>query len=126
MPQEMLLIEILVHVTSYIHICVIICLMAYPLGRAVKGVGLQALDCWIAGSNPAGNMDVLVSCVTCSEHSGLYDGLITRAEEFCRVCVCVCVYVFLNVCEVETSKRGVLCPIWVVAPPQKESLLRTV
>jgi len=68
--------------------------MTYPLGRAVKGVGIQALDCWIAGSNPAQDMDVLVSCVVCSVRSGLYDGLITRAEDFCRVCV------FLIVCDV--------------------------
>jgi hypothetical protein len=114
----MFLIKILVHITSYVPICVIICLMVYPLGRVVKGVGLQALDCWIAVSNPAENMDVLVSCVTSSGRSGLYDGLITRAEEFCCVCV------FLNVCNAETSKRGGLGPIWAVAPEQKESPLR--
>lgn len=39
-------IQILFHVTSYIPVCVFVCLMAYPLGRAVRGVGLQALDCW--------------------------------------------------------------------------------
>jgi hypothetical protein len=53
MLKDMFLTKILVHVTSYIPVCVFICLMAYPLGRAVKGVGLQALDCWNAGSNPA-------------------------------------------------------------------------
>jgi len=72
--------------------------MAYPFSRAVKGLGLQALDYWIAGSNPAQGMNVLVSFVICSVRSGLCDGLITRAEDFCRVCV------FLIVCDVETSK----------------------
>jgi hypothetical protein len=110
------LIKISVHITSYVPVYVLICLMAYPLGRAVKGVGLLALGCWIAGSNPAQDMDVLFSCVVCSVRSGLYDGRIARAEEFCLICV------FLIVCDVETSKRGGLGPIWAVATLQKKVL----
>jgi hypothetical protein len=45
----MLLIKMLALVTSYMPVCVSICFMAYPLGRAVKGVGLQAIDCWGRG-----------------------------------------------------------------------------
>jgi hypothetical protein len=120
MLKDMFLIKILVHVTSYIPVCMFICLMAYPLGRAAKSVGLQVLDCWIAGSNPAQDIDVLVSCVICNVRSGLYDGLITRAEDFCRVCV------FLIVCDVETSKRGGIGPIWAVATLPKGSLTRAV
>ena len=40
----------------------------------------------IAGSNPAEGMDVV-----CGVGSGLCDGLITRSEESCRVCLSVCV-----------------------------------
>jgi len=94
--------------------------MVYSLGHAVKGLGLQVLDYWIAGSNPAQDMNVLVSCVICSVHIDLCDGLNTRAEEFCWVCV------FLIVCDVETSKRSGLGPIWAVATQQKGSLMRAV
>jgi hypothetical protein len=46
----------------------------------------------IVGSNPAGGMDVCVSC-ECRVLSGrgLCDGPITRPEESCRMCVCLCV-----------------------------------
>ena len=35
--------------------------LADPNARAVKGVGLQPLACGIAGSNPAGGIDVCLS-----------------------------------------------------------------
>jgi len=94
--------------------------MAYPLGQSVKGLGLQARDYRIACSNPAQDINVLVSCVLCSVRSGLCDGLITLAEDFCQVCV------FLIVCDAKTSKRDGLGPIWSVATQQKGSLMRTV
>jgi len=66
--------------------------MAYPFSRAVKGLGLQALDYWIAGSNPAQDMNVLVSFVICSVRSGP----LRRADHSCRgllpgLCVSYCV-----------------------------------
>ena len=35
--------------------------------RAVKGVGLQPLDCWVANSKPADSMDVSLLCLLCVE-----------------------------------------------------------
>jgi hypothetical protein len=56
----------------------------------------------IAGSNPAGGMDIcpFVCCVG----FGLCDGLITRSEESYRVCVCVCVCVSVR-------EREIFCPL---------------
>jgi hypothetical protein len=49
----------------------------------------------IAGSNPAEGMDVRLLClfVVCCVGSGLWDWLITRSEEFFRVCVFLCLCV---------------------------------
>jgi hypothetical protein len=55
----------------------------------------------IAGSNPAGGMDVL--SVVCLSGRGLYDGLISRPEESYRLC---CVLV----CHLETSRMRRLKP----------------
>jgi hypothetical protein len=46
---------------------------------------------------------MFVSCVCCVG-SDLCDVLITRSEEFYRVCVCVCVCV--SKCDLETSKEA--------------------
>jgi hypothetical protein len=58
--------------------------------------------------------------VVCCVGSGLCDELITLSEESYRVCVCVCVCVVL-VCDVETSERDHLGPIWAVASQEREA-----
>ena len=57
-------------------------------------MGLWALACWIAGSNPL----FLLNVMYCTGR-GLCDRQIRRPEESYRVCVCVCVSV--SVCESE-------------------------
>ena len=66
------------------------------------------------GSNQAEGMNVRVLFVISCVGSGIYDGLITRSEETYHVCVDV------NVCDLETSKRGGLGSFWA-ASPQKET-----
>jgi hypothetical protein len=58
---------------------------------------------FIAGivvSSPAESLDTRLVFVVCYVRSGLCDELITRSEEFYRVCVCVIV------CDLETSTMG--------------------
>jgi hypothetical protein len=55
----------------------------------VKLKALQTLISWIAGSNPAEGIDVLVLFIVCCVGSGLYDGLIARPEE--SYCLSGCV-----------------------------------
>ena len=58
--------------------------MAWVYGRLLTG---------IAGSNPAGSMDVCLLCCVLSG-GGLCDGLITHPEELYRLwCVLVCDHV---------------------------------
>jgi hypothetical protein len=45
----------------------------------------------MAGSNPPVGMGVLLVFVVCCVGSGFCDELITRSEEYYRVCVCACV-----------------------------------
>jgi len=53
----------------------------------------------IAGSNPAGHMDVPLLYVCCMfVVSALCEGSITRSEESYRVYVCVCVCLCVCVC----------------------------
>jgi hypothetical protein len=53
LKREMFLIKTLGHIyvlhSHFSYICVLICLMADPFGRAVKGVDLQPLECWDRG-----------------------------------------------------------------------------
>ena len=51
------------------------------------------------------------SAEICLRQDSLCDGLVTRSDEYYRVCVCVC--------DLETSKLGGLVPIWAVAPQNR-------
>lgn len=61
---------------------------ADPRSRSVSGVGLRPLDCGIAGSSPAGSIDVCLLCLLCVGR-GLCTGQSSRPGQCCRVCVCV-------------------------------------
>jgi hypothetical protein len=74
-----------------------------PGGRAVYGVGLQAIGCWHGGFesrwvHETSNALFVVSCAG----SCLCDELITRPEESYRMCV--------SVCNLETSTAGLPMP----------------
>jgi len=65
--------------------------------RAVKGVGLQTLDCWHRGFESRwGHGCSSLVFVVCFERSGLPEELIIHSEElyWIHVCVCVCVCVW--------------------------------
>jgi hypothetical protein len=67
-----------------------------------------------AGLNPAEGLDARLLCLWCA--------CATRWSLVqCRVCVCVCVCVcVVLVCDVETSERDHLGPIWAVASQERE------
>jgi hypothetical protein len=57
-------------------------ILADPDGHAVYGEGLQPLDYWDRGSNPADVMNVRPLCfVVCSVGSGKCSGVVTRSEK---------------------------------------------
>jgi hypothetical protein len=63
--------------------------IAYPGGRAVKGVSLRPLDCWDRGfGSYRGYGCSSVVFVGFCVGSGLCDELITRCQESYRLCVC--------------------------------------
>jgi hypothetical protein len=76
-------------------------------------------DPWLLGLRvriPQGEW-MFVACVCCVlSGRGLCDGLITRTEESCRVCVCVC----LTVRDLETPTMKWSRPIWTVAQQEKK------
>ena len=79
---------------------------ANPDGRAVKVLGLWPHDCWQRGCESHWGLGCSpVVFVVCCAGTCLCDELITRSEESCRVCVC----------DVQTSDRDHLGPIWTFA-----------
>jgi len=54
---------------------------------------------------------IFVAHAVCFVDSGLCDKMITHSEGIYRVCVCVRVCVYVSVCDLQSSKRGVLSRI---------------